>query len=306
VTPDGMGLDLLLAQVREDEPQDDLFVRRVMSEVRQHKPRRLGTIRRPMIIGFAAATVAMGGAVAAFVGSNPDAPAKPAKTATVAAPAPSVTVNEPAKDVPKATAPLPVAPSKPAEPVKKARGYLSEHTAYAFDEKTGLRMETETYVGQIVEGRELRVTMMLENTGPKSIEFSAPRDCAMQARAVPAGGDVNAAYTNPNGYTGRMEWTCAGSDASPRLSQFNEKFVLAPGERRIADTFLALEAGQWNVIGVCRCAYKVAQEPTPAPKTNPLVELFGSALGASPELPELPDGGKTYDLATPPIGIRSS
>ncbi len=299
-------LDLLLNQVREPHPCDESFVQGVMTKVRFDDRKRgyRESLRRPIVVGIAAGVVVMGGAVAALVGGNPERTPVDKPDVTAGAP---VTVRKatPTSEAPttprqEATA---AKPAPAAGVVKKASGYLTEHTAWAFDAKTGLHLTTESYTTEFVAGKSHRVTLTLENTGAKPISVRAPSDCGLQAMAVPKGGDVGAAYTAPQSYQGRFEWVCAGSDADPRLAGLSEDFVLDPGDRRSADAFVTLqETGDWNVFGMCKCTYRRVDEPTPPPKSDPLTDLFRRTV-PSDLLITPPSDGK--DLATPPIGVRA-
>jgi hypothetical protein len=298
-------LDLLLEQVREPEPADELFVRRVMAGVRPGTTRRarLFTLRHPVIATVAAAALVTGGAVAAVVGTNPHH-----KTETspprLSAPAAVTARKAPPAAVP--VAPRPAATVKapaPAKVVQKARGYLTEHTAWAFDAKTGLRLTTESYTTDFTVGKAQRVALTLENTGAKPVSVSGASDCALQVMAVPAGGDVGAVYNDPRAYSGQFEWVCAGSDANPRIGGLSETFVLEPGDRRTADGFVDLkQAGKWNVFGMCRCSYRTVDDPSASPKSDALVDLFSRAL-PNDVLPA--DKAEGKDLATPPIAVRA-
>ena len=298
-------LDVLLDLAREAEPADDAFVARVMADVRtyEQRPTRRG-LRRPMIVGIAAAVLATGGTVAAVVGSNPHrAPAEPPKASARAA------VNDaPASPIEVTAAPSAAAApaSTEAEPVKNvvddASGYLTDHTAFIFDAETGLRLTTETYTNEFSTGKDHRVTLTLENQGSKPVRFSAAKDCALQVMAFPKGSNSAGVYSSPEDYSGRFEWACAGSDVDPRAQPFNEEFVLHPGDRKTADAYLNLgSAGEWKIGGMCRCSYSRQEDVHAAPKSDPLTELFQRTL-PSPLLPERSEG---RDLVTPGIIVRA-
>ena len=299
-------LDVLLDLTREDQPTDDAFVARVMSDVRTHEQQRSGRrfLRRPMIVGVAAAILVTGGTVAAVVGTNPSEPA-PA-TPKMSAPAP---VRESPRAAVKVTAApkAPAAAPKSAPPAKEivedAAGYLTDHTAYILDAKTGLRLQTETYTNEFVAGKDHRVTLTMENTGTKPITFSAAKGCALQVMAFPEGSNSASVYQAPEDYSGSFEWVCAGSDADPRTQPFSEDFVLQPGDRKVADAYLNLRTvGEWKIGGMCRCSYtRTESVDAPGTKSNPLSELFRRAL-PSPLLPEKYEG---RDLVTPGIIVRS-
>ncbi|MEX2395183.1 MAG: hypothetical protein WD826_11975, partial [Actinomycetota bacterium] len=98
-------LDLLLDQVREPEPFDETFVQNVMHEVRTTELRRnrLRSLRRPTVTMIAAAALITGGAVAAFVGTNPVDRDRAAEAPRGSA---TVTVTDAPVAVPKVSAPV--------------------------------------------------------------------------------------------------------------------------------------------------------------------------------------------------------
>ena len=298
-------LDVLLDLTREEHPSDDVFVARVMSDVRtyeQRSGRRM--LRRPMIIGVTAAVLVTGGAVAAVVGTNPSEPkpAAPRISAPAVAPqAPRATVEVTSAPKPATTSPRSAAPAPKV--VEDAAGFLTDHTAFILDAKTGLRLQTETYTNEFIAGKDHRVTLTLENTGTKPITFSAAKDCALQVMAFPEGSNSASVYQAPEDYSGSFEWVCAGSDTDPRTQAFSEDFVLQPGERRIADAYLNLRtAGEWKIGGMCRCSYsRMESVSAPAPKSNPFSELFRRAV---PE-PLQPEKYEGRDLVTPGIIVRA-
>jgi hypothetical protein len=297
-------LDLLLDLTREEHPSDDMFVARVMSEVRrvEERPWRQRALRRPMAIGFAAAILVTGGTVAAVVGTNPGQPsdATPKASASVeVTQAPSAPIEVTAKPAPAAA---PRAAKPAPKVVEDASGYLTDHTAYILDAKTGLRLQTETYTNEFVAGKDHRVTLTLENTGSKPVTFSAAKDCALQVMAFPKGSNSASVYQAPEDYSGTFEWTCAGSDADPRTQPFTEDFVLQPGDRKTADAYVNLgTAGEWKIGGMCRCSYSRQESVQPAPKSDPLTELFRRTL-PTPLLPERYEG---RNLVTPGIIVRA-
>lgn len=294
-------LAVLLQVAREDEPADDLFVQRVMSEIRSGRTRR--TVRRPMIFGIAAAVIATGGAVAAVVGSNPKTPepeirsTRPAvREATKQPPAPVIIEAKPRADR--------VAPPVAARPsVGETEGFLTDHTAFILDAKTGLRLQTETYTNEFAIRKARRITLTLENTGTKPVRFSAAKDCALQVMAFPDGSNSAPAYESPESYTGSFEWACAGSDANPRTQAFGEEFVLRPGERKIEDAYITIRrAGIWKVGGMCRCSYaRTDSTSAPEPKEDIVTQLLGYPLTA----PLMPKESEGRDLVTPGIIVRA-
>lgn len=298
-------LDLLLDLTREEQPEDDRFVANVMTEVRRDGQRtwRRSVLRRPMVIGAAAAVLVTGGAVAAVVGTNSGAGRTEAPTAS----APADDVRKPSTSVKVTAAPAPVtkppaAVPSPTKAVTETSGFLTDHTAFIRDAKTGLLLQTETYTNEFVVGKDHRITLTLENTGTKPVRFSAAKDCALQVMAFPEGSNSASVYQAPEDYSGRFEWACAGSDADPRTQPFTEDFVLAPGERRTADAYVNIgSAGEWKIGGMCRCSYARQDDVAASPKSDPLTELFRRTL-PSALLPERYDG---RDLVTPGIIVRA-
>jgi hypothetical protein len=293
-------LDLLLEQVREPEPFDETFVQSVMQEVRvtEMQPSRWSSLRRPTVTMIAAAALITGGAVAAVVGTNPverDRAAEKPRAAT------SVTVTDAPVDIPKVSAPV-VGAKDPAASVADLapEGFTTKHTSYITDAATGLRLETETYTNTFELDREHRVTLTLENTGRHPISISAAKGCGLQVLGSQKGDPSASASGEPAEYSDDLAWVCAGSTADPRVAVANERYVLAPGERRVADSFIRLRSvGEWSLVGVCRCTYTQVR-PTPVPKDDdPLSDLARRAL-PSPLLPEQPDGS---NLATPAIRV---
>jgi hypothetical protein len=300
-------LDLLLDSVREMDPFDEGFVQNVMTEVRADEARLVRKLarrglRRPMVMGVAAAVIVTGGAVAAVVGTNPSQD-KPATSTRPAVPV--VAEDERATTAPRAVAPIaPVsdAASPAATKVPSGKGFLTDHTSFIADAKTGLLLKTESYTNGFTVGKPQRVTLTLENTGRYPVAFNASDGCALQVMAY--GADEGAAEPDASLITdpeGKFEWVCAGSDEDPRVQTVGDSWVLAPGERKVADAFVVLpEKGAWWLSGMCRCEYKQVK-PTPMPKADPLTDLTRRAL-PSPLLPEEPDG---KNLVAPPIGVRA-
>ena len=290
-------LDLLLEQVREADPGDEGFVQSVMNDVRADEQRRVGrrALRRPMIMGIAAAVLVTGGTVAAVVGSNPGQ-RRPEASAPVARPPAIVT-----SAAPKASSPVGSGGGAIAEPkgtvekaAKAGSGYLTDHTSFIVDKKTGLSLETESYTNAFVTDEAQKVTLVLANTGKYPITITSPKGCGLLVSAVRGGTEIDASLGAAS--------ACAGSSADPRTPTADETWVLRPGERRIANAKLTLPTdGAWSVIGKCQCTYK-QMGPTPVPKSDPLGDLTHRALPAPLSL-EQPDGS---NLTTPPIRVRSS
>jgi hypothetical protein len=298
-------LDLLLDLTREEHPTDDGFVARVMDDVQRVDQKRWSRrgLRRPMVIGVAAAVLVTGGTVAAVVGTNPghrETPRPKASAHVVVSEAPEAPIKITAKPAPAAAAP---GSAKPApEIVEDASGFLTDHTAFIVDATTGLRLQTETYTNEFVVGKDHRITLTLENTGSKPVTFSAAKDCALQVMAFPDGSNSATVYRSPEDYSGTFEWVCAGSDADPRTQPFTEDFVLQPGDRRTADAYLNLRTGgEWKIGGMCRCSYSRQESVHPSPKSDPLTELLSRALPSG----LLPDRSEGRDLVTPGIIVRA-
>jgi hypothetical protein len=296
-------LDVLLDEVREPWPTDKAFVDRVMNDVRADEARRANrrSFRRPIVVGLAVAAVVTGGAVAAVVGTYPS-PAKhnpaasaPQISSALASPqhtTTGVTVT------PKSSAAG--GASEPGAVVQKARGYATDHTSFAYDTKTGLKLQTETYTNTFTASRAHQVTLTLTNTGKSPLAFNASKDCALQVMAFPVDAAASS-YTNPEDYTGNFEWQCAGTDADPRTQTIPDSFVLAPGASKTLDAHLVIDKpGEWNIVGACRCSYSKVESPSPE-KSNPLTDLTRRTL-PSPLLPEKSDGA---NIATPPIRVRA-
>jgi hypothetical protein len=290
-------LDLLLEQVRDPEPFDEGFVQLVMTDVRADEQRRLGrrSLRRPMIMGIAAAVLVTGGAVAAVVGSNPEQ-RRPEAAAPVARPSVVVKSDAPTASRPAASSKGVIAgpKAKVDDVVKSGRGYLTDHTSYIVDKTTGLSLETESYTNAFIADEAQQVTLVLENTGRHPITIRSPKGCGLQVSAVRSG-------TEPIEADLGTAYACAGSTADPRTPAMDETWVLKAGGSRTLHAMLTLPtSGTWRIVGTCRCAY-TQMRPTPVPKSDPLGSLTQRALPA-PLLPVEADG---YNLATPPIGVRA-
>jgi hypothetical protein len=302
-------LDLLLEQVREPEPSDESFVKLVMYDVRASDVRPIGTgrrfFRRPFVLGITAAVVVTGGAVAAVVGTNPK-PAPPsatAETGTARVTAEGAPLASDAASIPNPPGAKPSAPSTPAS--GNGWGYSSNHTSYVLDAKSGLRLQTETYKTEFEVGKPQRVTVTLENTSKRPIALSSTDGCAMQVMAFPASSQADSSA--PEDYSGRFAWVCAGSDNDPRSAGIDENFVLAPGDRHVADAYVSLpESGAWSIIGMCRCTYSKVEQPSPAPpKGDPLTDITDRATQRTLPAPIVPAKSDGKSLATPPIRVEA-
>lgn len=302
-------LDLLLEQVREPEPSDDSFVKLVMADVRASELRPIDSgrrfFRRPFVLGITAAVVVTGGAVAAVVGTNPK-PAPPSASAdagTARVTAEAAAPSAGAASIPNPPGAKPSAPSTPAS--GNGWGYSSNHTSHVLDARSGLRLQTETYKTEFGVDEPQRVTVTLENTSKTPIALSSTDGCAMQVMAFPAGSQADASA--PEDYSGNFAWVCAGSDNDPRSAGFDENFVLAPGDRQVADAYVSLpESGAWSVIGICRCTYSKVEQPSPAlPKGDPLTDVTNRATQRTLPSPLVPAKTDGKNLATPSIRVQA-
>jgi hypothetical protein len=291
-------LDLLLEQVREDHPFDETFVQNVMHDVRVDELRRARrrAMRRPTVTMIAAAALITGGAVAAVVGTNPAERDRAAEASKP--PAAIVEADPPTTSAPKTAASVKAIESPDVGAVVP-EGFTTKHTSFVLDEKTGLRLQTETYSNIFQVNREHRVTLTLENTGRHPISISAAKGCGLQVMAS-QNGDPGSMTSGQPAESNDLAWVCAGSSGDPRVPVTEEQYVLAPGERRTADSMLRLrDEGDWSLIGVCRCTYTQVHPSSPMPKKDLLSDVARRAL-PSPLLPEQPDG---ENLSTPAIRV---
>jgi hypothetical protein len=289
-------LDVLLGLAREPEPADDLFVKRVMANVRPNAHRRL-SLARPVAAAAAVVVLLAGGAVALIrsTGSTPAAGlATTLGTKTPRPAPPPAALQAPTRGSGGQTA-------RGAEESKTYRdgdrewGYTSRTSSYAMDRETGLRLRTEIYRTEFDTDVPQRVTLTLTNTGKRPVTISASKGCALMVAAYPAesaGADA-------------QSWQCATASGNPTAP--SEEFVLAPGEKHSADATIVLGArGDWSVVGMCRCTYGRSAPPTSKPDGNVLDDLarFGAQLPTLPvEEPEPQTGER---LVTPPIRVTAS
>lgn len=301
-------LDIVLDIVREPHPSDDLFVGRVMADIRADSIRRARRRRffaRPAAAAAAVAIV-VGGAAAAIVRSNAPAP-------DVALPA---TQEGDAADEPVPNAPPVSAPAKRSEAKSGTEpggfgvyrdgdrewGYESETKAYAVDNETGLRLETEVYRNEFDTDVPHRVTLTLRNTGERPVAITAPKGCELVVAAYPEEGRDDGDDT--------YAWQCASSGEAPGASRDAERFVMGAGEKRVAEATVVLgTSGDWRVVGMCQCSFEGADraEPSdPAPLDGPLKDIgeLGAELPALPEAPRSSEQSK--GLITPPIRVKAS
>jgi len=292
-------LDQILEQTREVEPIDDAFVASVMQEVRtdEQRRRRMRLVRRPLVFGVAAAALATSGAVAALVGTHAPSHISAASQSPGAA---QVTVTfAPSASAGGVASPSVSAPGSPAASAAATRangqnwGFPTPHTAYVVDDRTGMKLTTETYTNDFRSGRAQRVTLTILNTSSDPVAISGLNGCALEVIATPAAGAALAPQ-------------CATGGVS------NHRVVLAPGGFYKANASLTLPTnGIWSVVGECQCAYTQPTKPQPQVSNAPI----GSLLGAGSPPPQLPTTNAPAAnvpatgiarLATPPITIQTS
>lgn len=294
-------LDALLHFVREPEPSDDTFVGATLASVRAHEERR--TRRRRMLTRPAAAAVAavvvLSGAVAAVVRID-DARQHEGAVDALHEHTQGVGPDEAARE--HAPPPADVTPNELQFGEETDWGYADEHTAYAVDRETGLRLQTTVADTEIETGTPQTVTVSLVNTGERTVAVDAPRRCALLVGAYLAN-DGSRPSDEP-----AHPWQCTTtSDASS--TQQDERFVLEPGDTLIGEATIALSAaGDWRLVGMCRCTFRAADEPAPKPDAgDPLDGLPPLVSAASPLLPppdRTAEEGST-GLVTPPIRVRA-
>lgn len=298
-------LDALLEFVREPAPSDEYFVRGTMARLHdadERRARRRRLYTRPTALA-AAVVIVIGGAVAAVVRS--DAPkldvavdATPSQTVT-ARPGPAD-----ARERPRGATPATDEPSD-AEPRRDGEmewGYDSRNTAYTVDHETGLRLQTKIADTQFDAGVPQTVTIALTNTGTRALAVSAPRGCALMVGAyLSEDGERPDDPTHP--------WQCART-TDESTTQQDERFVMQPGDTLIGEATIVLgAAGDWGLVGMCRCTYSAADKPTPKPATDdPLDDLPPVMSTLSPVLRPQDDtaGSSDEGLVTPPIHVRAS
>jgi len=277
-------LDLLLDRTREPEPSDDLFVARVMAEVRPEirlvRGRRRFNFTRPVVLA-GAAVLAFGGAVAAVVSTTQPKPDAPRVKASAPAHTSTVTGDEPTRSAGSTTktgTSTSAAPSAGRSVFRHGElewGYTSRHTAYVLDRSTGLKVITETHRDTFLVGKTHRVTMTLENTGSQPISLRAPKDCSLQVMAFDGATSRDASnfepQDGPNAADART-WKCAGSTADPDADGATENIVLVGGERRSANALISMTSDT-SVFGLCRCSYVDASDPADPIVQDPLSQL---------------------------------
>jgi hypothetical protein len=286
-------LDQLLELAREPEPADDGFTAMVMGEIKQEEQRRwrMKLVRRPVVFGVAAAVLATSGAVAALVGTHVSPKSVQAEHGTA-----SVTVSLPSASAAGATSsagPSATSSTSPTgtplatAPAGLHWGYPSSHTAFALDDTTGLKLTTETYTNDFSTSKAQKVTLTLVNTSANPITISGKASTPV----------------------------CATSTVSP------DNLVLTPGSSVSMDAEVSLpDAGEWNVVGTCRCTYTVTSTPSaPSADTSSvavptglpnLSQSSGLNVGVQPPV-SLPGSSASpapsvTRLSTPPISVRAS
>jgi hypothetical protein len=300
-------LDQLLDAAREPEPMDNGFVASVMDEIHSHEQRRwrMKLVRRPVVFGVAAAVLATSGAVAALVGTHVSPKSVQAEHGTA-----SVTVSLPSASAAGATSsagPSATSSTSPTgtplatAPAGLHWGYPSSHTAFALDDTTGLKLTTETYTNDFSTSKAQKVTLTLVNTSANPITISGANGCPLQVTASQDG-----KASTP---------VCATSTVSP------DNLVLTPGSSVSMDAEVSLpDAGEWNVVGTCRCTYTVTSTPSaPSADTSSvavptglpnLSQSSGLNVGVQPPV-SLPGSSASpapsvTRLSTPPISVRAS
>ncbi len=296
-------LDALLEFTRDPAPADDLFVGRVMGHVRanvERRARRRRMYTRPTALA-AAVVIVLGGAVAALVRST-DTPQDVASGPTPQRPIATRSdanddIARPGRKAGTATEQADVPPRREGD---LEWGYKGRTTAYAVDHETGLRLQTQIARTEIDTGVPQSVTLTLTNTGSKTLVVSAPRGCALV---------VGAFLADERDGTDTHPWQCATTQDDAGTPQQDESFVMEPDDRITGEATLVLgAAGDWRLVGMCRCTYRAADEPTPKPKADnpldglPLLATTWPPIGPSDERP----AEQSKDLVTPPIRVRAS
>lgn len=290
-------LDDLLELVKQPQPDDELFVRRVIAQIRPEAQRT----PRSSVIRYAAAAAAAvvllaGGATALIrsTGGTPEANLATTLGAATPRPAPPPATGDKRAPSEGTVDGGSAEGNKTFHDGDREWGYTSKTSSYAIDHETGLRLRTEIYRTEFDTDVPQRVTLTLSNNGKRPITVSSREGCALMVAAYPT--DAQGADA--------QSWQCATSgDPTGRT----EEFVLAPGERHSADATIVLGArGDWSVVGMCRCSYGRAPTPTSKPDGDVLDDLarFGAQL---PTLPvEQPEPGSGERLVTPPIRVKAA
>ena len=299
-------LDALLEFTRESDPNDDLFVGSVMALVRGDNARRAHRRRmytRPTVLA-AAVVIILGGAVAALVRTSDT----PRDVALDPAPHRSTETRSDPSEPRERPSRAAGSASEQDDPPRTQRtgdlewGYADETTAYTVDHSTGLRLQTEIPRTEIDTGVPQRVTLTLANTGSRALLVSAPRGCALMVAAYIADeGDENDTETQP--------WQCATMRDEAGTPTQDESFVMQPDDKITGEATIVLgTAGEWRLVGMCRCSYRPADAPTPKPSADPLDGLPPVAVTLPPVGPseERPAEQPAKELVTPPIHVRAS
>lgn len=300
-------LDALLEFTRDPDPRDDLFVAGVMAHARADNARRAYRRRmytRPTALA-AAVVIIVGGAVAALVrtGDTPgDVALEPTPSRPIVTRAdPGETRERPSRTTGSAAAPTDALRTQ--REGDREWGYASETTAYTVDHSTGLRLQTRIARTEIDTGVPQSVTLTLTNTGSRELIVSTPRGCALMVAAYIADeADENDTETQP--------WQCATTRDEAGTPQQDESFVMEPGDTMTGEATIVLgAAGDWRLVGMCRCSYRTAGAPTPKPSADPLDGLPPVAALTLPPAPpseDRPAEQSEKDLVTPPIHVRAS
>lgn len=295
-------LDALLEFVRDPHPSDEYFVRGTMAHLRaadERRARRRRLYTRPTALA-AAVVIIIGGAVAAVVRTGNEAKQNVAVDTT-----PRQTVTARPGSTGAGRRPQDAAPAEQGSTRESEMesGYASRNTAYTVDHETGLRLQTKIAKTQIDTGVPQTVTVTLTNTGARELAVSAPRGCALMVGAYLAD-DRSRAADEP-----AHPWQCA-TTSDESTTQPDERFVMEPGDTLIGEATIVLgAAGDWGLVGMCRCTYRPADEPTPKPGTDdPLDDLPPVMTTLSPLLrpQDQPAEESSEGLVTPPIRVRAS
>lgn len=284
-------LDLLLADVRPPEPEDDGFTDRVMFAVSNdleggrvwRRNRRFFT--RPAVLASAAVLVAGGALAAVRTTTAPEkdiaspAPSASAKV-TVGTAAPSASaagVPSPGAAVTTGTTPGGAKASKVYRSGNYEWGYTSSHTAYVLDKASGLRLETETHTNDFAVGKPQRVTLTLVNTSSQPLGIYAPNGCALSASAYGDDGSTADPSELPTSTSGGQT-SCGGGGATGQA----ERFVLAAGGSRTVDAEIELPAGgNWAVIGSCQCNLVNPDDSSDDPVNDLTKVVVGATVGTA-------------------------
>jgi hypothetical protein len=304
-------LDLLLVEARAPEPSDDGFTEIVMQGIRTggsvwRHPRFL---TRPVVL-VAAAVLATGGALAAAARINTLANEHRASVAASTSRPPSgpsrvapgsVVVNQDSKPSSSPRGAVASAPKK-LQHFSNADyewGYTSAHAAYLLDRRTGLRLVTEMYTNAFATKHAHKITLTLTNTGAQPLGITSQSGCALSAAAWPGRAtDGSASPQTSKDPSSAKSWECGGGGDPRGVS--GENFILGPGDTHTENIALVLRgAGDWTVVGVCRCEIVAPPDttsPTPLDGVQQLIVSGTAQAGPQPTT--------NTRLVTPPLGGR--